>query len=64
MSPAAPMTGSPEILGGVVLVGLGMGLAVKVGTDVTVGLTTGFLVAVDVATAGIVGGATVGATEV
>jgi hypothetical protein len=39
------------------LVGLGIGLAVKVGTEVTVGLTAGFLVAVAVrATGELVGG--------
>ena len=56
ISPAAAMIGSPPVITGVaVLVGLGMGLAVKVGTDVTVGLAAGFRVAVAVGSAGEVG---------
>jgi hypothetical protein len=64
-SPAAPMTGSP-VVGVFVLVGLGSGLAVKVGTEVTVGLTAGGLVAVLVAVgaAGAVAEAVVVTTEV
>jgi hypothetical protein len=58
------MTGSPLVLGSVVAVGLGIGLAVKVGTDVSVGLATGFLVAVDVGAEGTVGDTALVATEV
>ena len=65
ISPAAAMIGSPPVITGVaVLVGLGMGLAVKVGTDVTVGLTAGLRVAVAVASAGDVGEETLVAASV
>ena len=50
------------MFGAEVLVGLGMGLAVKVGREVTVGVIAGFLVAVAVAAGGLVGGTTVALT--
>jgi len=50
------------VFGAEVLVGLGMGLAVKVGREVTVGVIAGFLVAVAVAAGGLVGGTTVALT--
>ena len=64
ISPAAAMTGSPPVIGVLVLVALGLGLAVKVGMDVTVGLTAGLRVAVEVGAAGTVGEAATVETDV